>query len=183
MATISITPGALTNYRGTTAQSDDTIYVGWNGTAHYRLKLKITVSKRLKKLNATIGMRANSGNSQGTGTFRAALTQTSSTSPPTAEASFKFDADTNRKGSFTITKKLAKGTWYLWVWQTFTDHTEILSGAAVSYPTWVITGETAGAGHVYRSGTWADATPYVYRNGAWTEVVPEKYNSIWEELS
>ena len=179
--TISIEPGTLTNYLGTTALSDDTVYLR---SDNYAIKLAIDIPARLSSLSASVGFRANAGVATGKGKFNAGLTQTNGSSPPAYDTIFYFTSDSDRKGSFTINKKLKSGRWYLWVWKNYDGGSaDILSGRkSQGYPTWSITGVTDPAGHVYRDGGWKDAVPKVYRNGAWKDATAREYEGNWGEL-
>lgn len=181
MGEISIQPGTLTNYRDTTVQSGDTVYLG---SGSYRIKLKLELPKSLKSLSASLRFRVNTGSALGTGKFLAAMTQTNGSSPPgTADAAFYFSWDSNRGGDFTITKRMKKGTWYLWIWYSFSGHQETLSGSRSNgYPIWSIGGVTAGGGHVFKGGEWKELTPKVYKNGAWVDAPARKYEKSWGEL-
>lgn len=177
---ISIEPGTLTNYLGSTALSDDTVYLR---SDNYALRLKLEIPQRLSELRVSVGFRANAGNLPGGGTFYAGLTQSSGSTPPDGVTTFRFDSDNNRKGSFVITKKLKAGTWYLWIWEKTGGTADILSGKkSQGYPTWSIAGVTNPAGHVYRDGAWKDAVPKVYRNGAWKDATAKEYEGSWGEL-
>ena len=178
---IGITPGTCTNYSGGTALGDDTVYLRSDG---YALRLTLEIPERLKSLSATVGFRANAGTNKGGGGFYAGLTQTEGNWPPEEETSFSFASDSNRIGSFTIRKKLKKGTWYLWVWPAYGGTADILSGKkSAGYPTWSVAGETAPAGHIYRDGAWKDAAPKVYKDGAWKDAAAKEYSGGWEELA
>ncbi|MBQ2895500.1 MAG: hypothetical protein IJE26_02180 [Oscillospiraceae bacterium] len=177
---ISITPGTCTNYAGGSALSDDTVYLR---SDNYAVRLRLEIPERLGSLSATVGFRANAGTNPGGSSFYAGLTQTAGSSPPGGETTFSFVYDSNRMGSFTITKKLQPGTWYLWLWARSGGTADILSGKkSAGYPTWSVSGVTAPAGHIYRDGAWKDAAPKVYKDGAWQDAAAGEYRGEWRKL-
>lgn len=179
--TISLETGSCSSYEGTTAVSGDTVYLWSDG---YNVKVKITVPQRIKSLSGTVAFRGNNGTAQGKAPFKVGVTQTNGSSPPSGLDTFYFDSDSNRKGSFSFSKKMKAGTWYLWVWKSYdAGNADRLYGSkSDGYPVWDLSGVTDPAGHVYRDGAWKDAVPKVYRGGEWKDAAAKEYNGAWEDL-
>lgn len=180
MATITITPGTLTNYRDTTVWTEEN-YLGWiyesgASTPRYRVKLKLTLSKSVNSIKVKTDWPDHTSMSLSYA-YNAAMTQSNGNTPPSsADTTFYFNQDNLTAGEFTINKKMAAGTWYLWLWYTGSNY-NFVRGT----PTWTITGETANAVHVYSGGEWKEATPYVYSGGEWKEATPYVYSNGWKE--
>lgn len=177
MATVTITPSAARDYQGATVLSTTNHWIGWvSGYAGaFTVRYTFRPTKKLKRITVRIN-----GTKYGTadGNFRYAVSASSglpgSWTSVTTEGSNYI--------SITHTGDLNAGTtYYLFVSKRERGNYVYYSGCSAANVT--ITGETAGGGHVYRSGTWKDISPRKYRSGEWVELSPKKYDSTWKELS
>lgn len=177
MATITIKPSAAQDYQGSTVLTTTNHWIGrplgYAQACTVRYTFKPT--KNLKKFTARI-----TGTLYGEvdGKFRYCLS-TSSSLPTTWTA-----VTTEGDGYLAIThtgKLEANKTYYLFVTKETSGNYVYYAGCSAENVT--ITGEVAGAGHVYRNGAWKDLTPKVYRNGAWKDATAKEYSGGWGELS
>lgn len=178
MATVTINPGTLVNYRNTSVSQVEQTYLGYvAGDANYLVRLTINPTKKLKSLR--VKMTWPYATNVTLNTFRAALTQTAGTTPPSSGyVSFNFTKD--GEADVTLNQEIAAGTWYLWLWTAGTN-----GGFVRGTPTWTITGETAGGVvKVKYGGEVKEAVPKVYKNGEWKTLSPRAYKSgAWKEMS
>lgn len=183
MATVTITPGDLTNYRDTTVWTEEN-YLGWvyesgASTPRYRVKLKLTLSKSVNSIKVKTDWPYHTSMSLSYA-YNAAMTQSNGNTPPSsADTTFYFNQDNLTAGEFTINKKMAAGTWYLWLWYTGTNY-NFVRGT----PTWTITGEAVSGVEVWVNGVKKEAEAYKYVSGKWEELTPYRYDgSNWKETS
>lgn len=116
VVTATATIGTITQYNDTNTETQSSYYLGTtNNKNEYRLRIAFTVPKPCSKVS--ISLDFNSGtNITSSIVFYAAITSSSSGTPPSSgRTSFAFASGTYTS-SFTITKDLnANTTYYLWL--------------------------------------------------------------------
>ena len=186
MAEVKFEAAGVREYRDGVLQSSENIRMG---TQYYEpskrywyhdVVIVLDLPRSLKKLTV---LQKWASHQSGTSnySFSAALTQEErTTAPDEAQLTFKFP---NNEAEITFARKLKKGRWYLWLWRHSMSAPSFMYGTRGTHPVLTITGEPAGAGHVFKDGEWKDATPKVFRNRVWQDASAKRHEEAWEDMA
>jgi len=185
MAAVTFEAAEVREYRNGVLQSSENIRMGTqlygsSTTWYHDVVIVLDLPRSLKKLTV---LQKWASHQSGTSnySYSAALTQEERTSAPeAAELTFKFPS---KEAEITFERKLKKGRWYLWLWRHSRSAPSFMYGTRGTHPILTLSGESAGAGRVYRNGIWLEASPMAYREGTWQETGAKNYRGEWGELT
>ena len=176
MAAVTFKPESALAYYGDTIWGGDNYWIGWvtGYTNPYSVRYTIKAPKKMKGFTAKI-----SGSKTGSRDGRFIYQLSKTTDYPQSWR------DVNEEGEsylrITCSDELEAGeTYYLFVSKSPAGNRVWYAGCSAENVS--ITGETVGAGHVFRNGAWKAVEPKVRRGGGWNEITAAEYKGDWGEL-
>lgn len=176
MAAVTLKPESALAYYGDTIWGGDNYWIGRHVSYVNPFSVRYTIKapKRLKGFTVKISGTKNGSRD---GQFIYQLSKTTD-----FPQSWR---DVNEEGEsylrITCADELKAGeTCYLFVSKSTAGNYVYYAGCSAKNVS--ITGETVGAGHVFRNGAWKAVEPGVYKDGEWKEAAAQKHKGDWGEL-